>query len=95
MNITRHEVDKINDPTGILVGERYEFILDIDLPEDDELYNENGVYLKVILAVDENSARIAQYYLFEGNTNTPMDFELEDEEIAAIKEYCTKQLASL
>ncbi|WP_078380515.1 DUF6509 family protein [Sutcliffiella halmapala] len=92
MNITGHEVEKLKDPTGILEGERYEFILDIEVPEDDELFSDNGLYLKVIIAVDDNDTRVAQYNLFEENSSKLLDFELEEEEISIVKEYCVKKL---
>ena len=37
MEIISHLVNKINDPTGIIVGDRYEFLLDIKVEEDDDL----------------------------------------------------------
>lgn len=92
MNITGHEVDKLNDPTGILLGDRYEFLLDLEVPEEDELFTENGVYLKAIVAVVDNETRIAQYHFYEETTNQLLDFELEEEEVAIVKEYCKKQL---
>jgi hypothetical protein len=95
MNITGHEVEKLNDPTGILEGERYEFLLNIEIPEDDEMFSENGVYLKVILAVNDTGSRIAQYFFYEENTNEFLNFELEEEEESLVKEYCVKQLESI
>ena len=38
MNITEYTVEQIKDPTGILAGRRYEFLLNIEVPEEDELY---------------------------------------------------------
>ena len=49
VNITEYTVELIKDPTGILTGNRYEFFLNISVPEDDELYHENGLQLKVLL----------------------------------------------
>jgi hypothetical protein len=90
MKITGHTVEKIEDPTGILTGERYEYLLDVDVPEDDELYTENGLLVKAIYAVDENGARVAQYYLMEQSTEKYFDFELEDEEEELIRTYITE-----
>jgi len=42
MEITNHVVDKMNDPTGIIEGDRYEFLLDVEVEEDDELFTEGG-----------------------------------------------------
>ena len=53
MNITEFTVEKIKDPTGILTGERYEFYLTIEVPEDDDLADEQGLQLKVLYGVEE------------------------------------------
>ncbi|MCU9612392.1 DUF6509 family protein [Caldibacillus lycopersici] len=88
MEIISHEVEKLFDPTGILPGDRYEFLLNIEVPEDDELYSENGLYIKLIYAVDDRGPRIAQYQIFESITDTYLDFALDEEEEAAISDYC-------
>ena len=65
MKITSYEVDKLNDPTGIITGDRYEFLLGIEVPEDDELYeDEYSLDLRVILAVSETEERVLQYHIF-------------------------------
>ncbi|MEH7223510.1 DUF6509 family protein [Bacillus sp. JJ1566] len=92
MNITGYSVEKLKDPTGILEGDRYEFFLDIEVPEDDELYSENGIELKVIYAVDSKGARIAQYYFYEKNNKKVLDFELEENEEIAVNEFCKTHL---
>lgn len=92
MEITGHTVEKLEDPTGILIGDRYEFILHIEVPEDDELYSENGIYLKAVIAVEEDAARIAQYQFFEKGTNQYIDLELEDDENEIIVAYCKQHL---
>lgn len=92
MEITSHTVEKLNDPTGILVGDRYEFILQIEVPEDDDLYSENGTYLKAIIAVVDDAVKVAQYQFFEKNSNEYIDLELEDDEIELITEYCKEHM---
>jgi len=92
MEITSYTVEKLEDPTGILVGDRYEFILQIDVPEDDELYSEKGVYLKAIIAIVEDAVKVAQYQFFENVTNEYIDLELEDDEKEVIAEYCKGHL---
>ena len=89
MEITKHTIEQLEDPTGILTGERYEIILHVEVEEEDELFTEQGIYIKVIFAVDENSSRIAQYQLFENNTNKYLDFILEDEELEELQQYCS------
>jgi hypothetical protein len=92
MEITSHTVDKLVDPTGILIGDRYEFVLQIEVPEDDELYSENGIYLKAIIAVVDDEVRVAQYQMFEKGSNEYMDFELEEDEKEFIAKYCKQHL---
>lgn len=92
MNITEYTVEKLKDPTGILEGDRYEFFLDIEVPEDDELYSESGIELRVIYAVDSKGERIAQYYFTNKGDGKVLDFELEEEEEAVINEFCKSHL---
>ncbi|QFT89066.1 hypothetical protein FIU87_10450 [Bacillus sp. THAF10] len=92
MIIKGHEAEKLKDPTGILEGERYEFFLELEIPEDDELYTENGVYLRLILAVAGENVKIASYQFYEDVTNKPLDFELEEEEEEQIRSYCNQHL---
>ena len=92
MKITEYTVEKLKDPTGILEGDRYEFFLDIDVPEDDELYSENGIELRVIFAVDNKGERIAQYSFTDKGGSKILDFELEEEEEAVINEFCKTHL---
>ncbi|KYC92258.1 DUF6509 family protein [Heyndrickxia sporothermodurans] len=92
MNITGFTIEKLEDPTGILVGDRYEYIIDIEVPEDDELFSENGLYVKVIYVVNGNEQRIAQYQIFENITHTYLDFELEEEELQMLHVFCKENL---
>ncbi|WP_456271105.1 DUF6509 family protein [Bacillus sp. AK031] len=90
MEITGHTVEKLKDPTGILTGERYEYILNVEVSEEDELFTENGLLIKAIYAVDEKGARVAQYYLMEESTEKYFDFELEEEEEELVTTYITE-----
>lgn len=92
MEITNHEMDKLNDPTGIIIGDRYEFLLDIEVDEEDELYSEQGLTLRVIIASDEQGERIAQYFFIEKQSGTVLDFALEEEEELQVLAYCSRQL---
>ncbi|MRX71592.1 pullulanase [Bacillus lacus] len=93
MNIINHEAEKLEDPFNILSGTRYEFYLELDIPEDDELFQENGLYVKLILVIEEDSEKITQYQLYEKNTNKYVDFELDEEELTELLTYCKKQLS--
>ncbi|WP_216829666.1 DUF6509 family protein [Alkalihalobacterium elongatum] len=92
MKITGHAVEKIEDTTGILMGERYEFTLSIEVEEDDELHTENGLYLRVIFAINNQEGRIVQYHFHEKSTDEPLGFALEEDEEAFITDYCKQQV---
>lgn len=89
MKITFYEVDKIKDPTGIITGDRYEFLLGIEVPEDDELFDEdNSLDLRVILAVVEAEERIVQYHFLNRSNGNVLDFALEEEEEVEVLAFC-------
>lgn len=93
MEITNHVVDKMNDPTGIIEGDRYEFFLDVEVEEDDELFTEGGLELRLILALDEKNERIVQYHFADKVSREVLDFALEDDEVAEVIAYCKNALA--
>ena len=37
MEITAYSVEEIKDPTNIIEGKRYEFLLDVEVDEEDHL----------------------------------------------------------
>jgi hypothetical protein len=88
IKITSYTVELVKDPFGILTGQRYEFMLDIDVEEDDELYSESGLYIRAIYNVEESSARLMQYELYEKTTQLYLDFDLEDDEVAVVEAFC-------
>ncbi|RFU70442.1 pullulanase [Peribacillus saganii] len=92
LSITGHELELINDPFGILPGNRFEFLIDLDVPEDDELYSENGVYLKVIYVLEDDKAYIAKYDFYENETEKYIDLELEEDEEEQVNAYCRDNL---
>ncbi|PLT28002.1 DUF6509 family protein [Peribacillus deserti] len=92
LTIINHEAEEIKDPFGILSGRRYEFYLQAEVPEDDELYRENGVYIRVVFSVDEGRSSLIKYDLYEYVTDAFLDFELEEEEEELIAEYCRNNL---
>lgn len=92
LNITEYSAELVKDPFGILAGQRYEFILDLDLEEDDELFSENGVSARVIFKVDGEEASIVRYDLIERITNKPLDLDLEPEEEEALAAFCKEHL---
>ena len=95
MNITGHTIEKLEDPFGLLSGDRYEFFLDIDVDEDDELYSENGIGLKVIYGIDGDNHKILQYNFYEKGSEKVLDFELEEDEEADVNLYCKQAVTDL
>lgn len=92
MQIIGHDVELIEDPFGILTGNRYEFFLHIEVPEDDELYSEKGLKIKVLVVENEGKYHISHYHIIENATDKILEFELEEEEELLVKDYCVKQI---
>ncbi|CAM4008446.1 DUF6509 family protein [Mesobacillus thioparans] len=92
MKITGHTVELLEDPFGLLTGDRYEYFLNIEVDEDDELFSDKGLLLKVLFLVEENNSRILQSYFIERGTEKVLDFELEDDETELVKAYCEQQV---
>ncbi|MBM4761984.1 DUF6509 family protein [Bacillus sp. B15-48] len=88
MQISGHTVEILGDPFGLLKGDRYEFYLHIDVDEEDELYTENGLLLKVIFSVENGDSKILQYYFIERTSEKILEFALEDDEEKLIIDYC-------
>lgn len=95
MNLTLHSIEQLEDPFGILSGDRYEIFFNLEVDEEDELYHEGGLLLKVLYVVEENTSRVAQYQIFEKDTNNFIDVGLEDDEENLVKEMCEKQIELL
>lgn len=92
MEITAFLVDEIKDPTNIIEGERYEFLLDIDVDEEDELYCEAGVEIRAIIAKNGEEVRLVSYFLIDKGSNSHLDFALEEDEEQGIVEFAREQL---
>lgn len=92
LTITEYSAELVKDPFGILVGERYEFLLDIAVDEEDELYSEQGVYIRAIYSITPEREGIIKYELYERNTRNFLEFELEDDELAEVEEFCKNHL---
>ncbi|MFE8702680.1 DUF6509 family protein [Cytobacillus sp. FJAT-54145] len=88
MEFTEYTVEKIEDPFGILIGDRYEYYIHIEVPEDDELYSEKGLKLKVLFIVDDKGSRISHYHIIEETTEKVLDFELEEDELQKVENFC-------
>ena len=92
MEITGYTVEKLEDPFGLLEGSRYEYYLNIEVDEEDELYSDKGLLLKVIFLVNGNENRILQNYFIQQGNEKVLDFDLEDEEVEQVKAFCIQNL---
>ncbi|MDF2902636.1 MAG: hypothetical protein K0S25_274 [Bacillus sp. (in: firmicutes)] len=92
MKITGFTVEKLEDPFGILSGDRYELYLDIEVDEDDELYLENGLRLKVLYVAEDGEGKIVSYSLLENTTDKYIDLALEAEELEIVAAFCKENL---
>ncbi|MEK8131571.1 DUF6509 family protein [Paenibacillus filicis] len=91
--VADYSVEFVKDPFGILEGKRYEFIIDIEVPEDDEIYSENGLYIRVVYRVVEGQGTIVKYDIHERTTEQVLDFDLEDDELAVLQAFCSEHWA--
>lgn len=93
MEITQFSMEEILDPTNIIEGKRYEFILDVEVDEDDELYHEAGIEVRVLIAEKGEELFILNYFVMEKAEGEYLDFALEDEELNEILAFCKDELA--
>ncbi|MBM6619804.1 DUF6509 family protein [Bacillus suaedaesalsae] len=87
--ITEYTVELMDDPFKILQGNRYEFMLQVSVDEEDDLYTEKGVYLRVIFTVDGETKKISQSSFHENSTDRYLEFELEDDEEKLVFDFCS------
>lgn len=88
LTITEYSVELVKDPFQILSGKRYEFLIDLEIEEDDELYTENGIYVKVIYKVEDEQGSIVNYDLIEKSTEKYLDLDMEAEEEEELAAFC-------
>ncbi|OMP66980.1 DUF6509 family protein [Domibacillus epiphyticus] len=92
MKITDHKAEKIKDPFGILEGDRYECHLYATVDEEDDLYSLEGFYIRVLYVITETEQKIAGLFLHNRGDDSVLDFELEDDEIELVREYCAANI---
>ena len=92
MEITAFLIEEIKDPTNIIEGQRFEFLLDIEIDEEDELYTEAGVEIRAIIAKNDDEIRLVNYYLTDKGSQDLLDFALEEDEEAEIVSFAREQL---
>lgn len=89
---TSYTVEDVKDPFGILSGKRYEFMINLDIPEEDELFEENGVSVRAVVKAEADEAVLVTYDLLETTTGRLLEFDLEDEEEAELAQFCKEHL---
>lgn len=87
-----YSAELVKDPFGILTGERYEFMIGLELPEEDELYSDNGVSVRALVRVDGGESKLISYDLLETTTLKMLDYDLEDDEEAQLADFCREHL---
>lgn len=91
--ITEYTVESIVDPFGILDGVRLDFEIYIEVDEEDELYHESGVCIKVLASVIDNHTKVIKYDIVENSEGKVLDFELEEDEYKIIEQFCIEHSA--
>ncbi|MFC4355420.1 DUF6509 family protein [Chryseomicrobium palamuruense] len=89
MQIESYEVERIKDPTGIIEGDRYEFLIGLVYDEEDELFEDSqSIDVRVIFADDANGQRIVQANFIDRPSGKVLEFELEEDELNELQEFC-------
>lgn len=63
-------------------------MLELHVEEDDELYDERGIVLRVIYAVEADRDYISKYEFLTASDNKFIALEMVEEEEAMVLEYC-------
>ena len=94
MEITQFSIEEIKDPTNIIEGKRFEFLLDVEVDEEDELYTPAGLEIRAIVGQIDEAVRLLNYFIMDKSNNEFLDFALEDDEEAMIIAFCKEQLTA-
>ena len=92
MEITAYSMEEIKDPTNIIEGKRYEFLLDVEVDEEDELYTEGGIEIRALIGENAGEVRLINYFLKERLSEELLDFALEEDEEQMILDFCKEEL---
>lgn len=92
MEITQFTMEEILDPTGIIEGKRYEFLLDILVDEEDELYSEVGIEIRMLLGDEGEGLYIINYFIIDKEDGKYIELALEEEEEHLLLNFCQEQL---
>lgn len=92
MELLSHTMDVLFDPTGIIEGERFEFFINFTVEEDDELYEANGLELRVLIGQKDDIIRLITYHIRSIAKDIQIDVALDEDEEAEILAYCTAKI---
>ena len=92
MELGAFSVEEIKDPTNIIEGKRFEFLIDLEVDEEDDLYSEAGIETRVIVGQKDEEVRILNYFLIDKADNEILEFALEEEEEEMIFRFVQEEL---
>lgn len=92
MDILAYTMDEILDPTNIIEGQRFEFLLDIEVDEEDELFVEGGLEIRAIVGKKEDDFKLANYFIIDKGTEKMLEFGLEEDEEEIILSFCKERI---
>jgi len=94
MNIINFTMEELVDPTGIIQGKRYEFLLDVEVDEEDELYSEAGTQIRLLIGDEGEGPFIINYFIMDKKDEHYIELALEEEEEQYLLAFCMEQLES-
>ena len=92
MEIGAFSLEEIKDPTNIIEGKRFEFLIDLEVDEEDDLYSEAGIEIRVIVGQKGEEVRLLNYFLIDKADNEMLEFALEEEEEEMILRFVQEEL---
>ena len=92
MEIGAFSLEEIKDPTNIIEGKRFEFLIDLEVDEEDDLYSEAGIEIRVIVGQKGEEVRLLNYFLIDKADNEMLEFALEEEEEEMILRFVQQEL---
>ncbi len=92
LDILAYTMEELLDPTHLIEGERYEFVLEIAVDEEDELYTEGGLEIRLIVAKKGDEFSIANYFITAKAEEGLLDFALEEDEEKMILHFCQEHI---
>ncbi|MFC5542960.1 DUF6509 family protein [Ureibacillus suwonensis] len=92
MDIIEYTMEELIDPTGIIQGKRYEFLLDVEVEEDDELYSEAGTQIRLLIGDEGEGPFIINYYIIDKKDERYIELALEEEEEQELLSFCKEKI---